>query len=279
MTVFADSIFNYIDYRQFLAEYYAWNKGHTRGFSHRAMCDMLGFNSPNFLKLVIDGKRNIGKESLPKIADGLELNKQETEYFSYLVFFASAKSSIDKNYYFGLIASMRAQKNIRVVSAEQCEYFSEWYHPAIREIIAGKSDPLDFEAFSLELGKKVSPSRIRKSVDLLKRLGLIIYDETKGYLHSAPILNTQNEIHTFAIRQYHKAILGIAERAIDDIPPAERENSHVTARISRDGFLKIKTRIQEFREELLQIIAEDPQANSIYHINFQLYPITKSINT
>jgi uncharacterized protein (TIGR02147 family) len=193
------------------------------------------------------------------------------------VFFAGAKSSVDKNYYFGLIAAQRSHKNIRTVSSEQFEYFNEWYHPAVRELVAGKPDPLDYSALSHGLGHKVSAPRIRKSIELLKRLGLISYDPAQGYVHNAPILNTEDEIHTFAIRRYHGEILNIAMLALNEIPPADRENSHLTARISPDCFLKIKQRLQEFRKELLQIIAEDQHATDIYHINFQLYPIAKSI--
>jgi uncharacterized protein (TIGR02147 family) len=270
------SVFDFLDYRKFLGHFYELHKETERNFSHRAMAKNAGFSSPNFLKLVIDGKRNIGKESLAKITVGLGLTQKEAEYFSYLVFFAQARKKVEKNYYFGLIAALRAHKNIRTVTSEQFEYFNEWYHPAIRELIVGRTDPVDFEALSMELGNKVSAAKIRKSLELLKRLGLVSYDTTKGYIHNAPILNTSNEIHSFAIRHFHNEVLGVAKTAVENTPPAERENSHITARLSPDGFTKIKNRIQEFREELLQIVGDDRNAFDIYHINFQLYPIAKS---
>ncbi len=270
------SVFKYLCYRKFLSDYYYWHKTYTYGFSYRLMAKNLGFSSPNFLKLVIVGERNISRESLEKIIQGIGLNKLETEYFSYLVFFAQAKNNIDKNYYFGLLASLRSNSNITKVAPEQYELFGQWYNTAIRELVAGMSHPLDYNVLSNSLVYSVSPLKIKKSVALLIRLGLLSLNSDNIYELTSPILNTDNELNTFAIRHYHKEVLNIAQMALDEISPEQRENSHVTIKISHDGFLKIKKRIQEFREEILQITADDHNVNEIYHVNLQIYPITKN---
>jgi uncharacterized protein (TIGR02147 family) len=272
------SVFDYIDFRLFLKAFYTAHKEIERGFSHRAMAIRVGFTSPNFLKLVMDGKRNVSKESLEKIAIGLNLNKQETEYFSYLVFFAQAKTPIDKNYYFGLIASQRARKNVASLTPDQFEYFSEWYHPAVRELVCGKFEPLNYEELKCLLLYELRGAKLKKSVDLLKRLGLLKLDENNRYISSSPLLNTENELNSFAVRRYHAEVLGVAQNALEMSRPQEREFSHVTVKTSIEGFTKIKQRIQEFRDEVLQIAAGEQQADSVYHVNFQLYPITSKEN-
>jgi uncharacterized protein (TIGR02147 family) len=271
------SILDFVDYRLFLKEYYRRSKESTRGFSHRLLARSLGFTSTNFLKLVMDGKRNLSRESIAKVIAGLGLKKQESEYFSYLVFFAQAKSTIDKNYFFGLIAAMRGKRNITSLDPDQFEYFSEWYHPVVRELIAGKSKPLDFDAISSEVRWRISPAKIKKSVALLRRLRLIEFDERQNkYIVSSPLLNTDNELNSFAVRRYHKEVLGIAQKAIDEAASGEREYSHLTLKISPEGFAKIKHRIQDLRQELLEMASLDREASGVYHVNFQFYPITKS---
>ncbi len=269
------SLYEFIDYRAFLLAYYTWQKENVRGYSHRLMAGSLGFTSPNFLKLVMDGKRNLSKDALAKIATGLGFTKNETEYFSYLVFFAQAKTSVDKNYYFGLIASQRSNKNVVFLEQDKLEFFREWYHPAIRELIKDKKEPLDFESLSRILEKKVTPAKIRKSIALLKRLGLIQLNSDHCFVQSSPLLNTKNENQSFAIRRYHKQVLSIAQNALDDIPLEQREFSHVTVNISQTGFEQIKKRIQEFRDEILQMVSNDSDVGRVYHVNFQLYPIAK----
>ena len=151
------SIFKYFDYRSCLSDIYLWHKENTRGFSYRKMSSMLGFSSPNFLKLVIDGKRNISKESLKKITEGIGLNKVESEYFSYLVFFTQANDTVEKNYYFALITSLRSKSFIKGITPEQYEYLSNWYHPVVRELVCGLSEPLDYENLSNSISIKLTP--------------------------------------------------------------------------------------------------------------------------
>jgi uncharacterized protein (TIGR02147 family) len=273
------SIFAYTDYRRFLQDYFLWCKENCRRFSHRTYAKNLGFSSPNFLKLVIDGKRNIGRKSLRKITAGIGFNKQEAEYFSYLVFFNQARSSVDKNYYFGLIAHIRSTKNVTTIPSDQYEYLSEWYHPAVRELVKDRTDPLDYGQLSRLMGNGISEAKIRKSVMLLKRLGLLIVDEQGRFRHSSALLNTENEINSFAVRRYHAKILDIAQGALDEFSPAEREFDQLTVRVSPDMFSKMKGRMQNFRGELLQMAADDPGNGSmgIYHINLQFYPLIKDI--
>jgi uncharacterized protein (TIGR02147 family) len=279
MKATAISIFTYTEYRRFLQDYYSWRKENSRRFSHRKLARNLGFTSPNFLKLVIDGKRNIGRESLRKITAGIGLNKQESEYFSYLVFFNQARSAVDKNYFFGLIAHMRSHKNVTMIPSNQYEYLSEWYHPAVRELVKDRTDPLDYGQLSRLMGNGISEAKIRKSVMLLKRLGLLIVDEQGTFRHSSALLNTENEINSFAVRRYHANVLDIAQGALDEVSPAEREFDQLTVRVSPDMFSKIKGRMQNFRGELLQMAEDDPWNGSmgIYHINLQLYPLIKDI--
>jgi len=272
------SIYSYTDYRLFLNDFYLRQKKSERRFSYRAMAARLGFTAPNFLKLVIDGKRNISRESIDKIAAGCSLGKGEAEYFSYLVFFTQAKDPVEKNYYFGLIAALRARTTGGVISAEQFEYFSRWYNPVVRELVVGLREPLDFTHLSQRMNGVVSPARIRLSVKQLLRLGFLKFADDGTYSHNVPVLNTGNELNSFAVRQYHEQVLDIARRSLHSIPPPEREIASVTAHLSESGFKKFKRRLQEFRQELLQMAADDADPQQVYHINLQLYPLTRSVN-
>ncbi|NLD93465.1 MAG: TIGR02147 family protein [Fibrobacter sp.] len=259
-----------------MSDYYKWHKKNTYGFSYRLMAGTLGFTSPNFLKLVIDGERNLGKESLEKITQGIGLNKLEAEYFSYLVFFDQARDTVGKNYYYGLLASLRSKSIITKVAPEQFEYLHQWYHPTVRELVAGKNEPLDYQQLSKSLYAKVSVSQIKRSISLLLRLNLIRLNDNNVYELVDPLLNTGNEFKNFAVRNYHKQILSIAQSLIPVVQPQYRENSHDTLKLSQKGFQKIKKRIQEFRQELLQLASEDRNVDGVYHVNIQLYPITKN---
>ncbi|MBN8556001.1 MAG: TIGR02147 family protein, partial [Deltaproteobacteria bacterium] len=73
MLVSKPNIFSYLDYRRFLGDYYAENKKQNPSFSLRYFGQMAGLRSYNYLKLVIEGKRNLTPTFLEPFAKALRL--------------------------------------------------------------------------------------------------------------------------------------------------------------------------------------------------------------
>ena len=59
---------DYDDYRAYLSELIDFLRTSKRGFSFRRFSKRAGYQSPNFLKLVIDGQRNLSDDSIAKFA-------------------------------------------------------------------------------------------------------------------------------------------------------------------------------------------------------------------
>jgi uncharacterized protein (TIGR02147 family) len=275
-TIDMDSVYSFLDFRLLLRDYYVSRKKADPRFSFRVMARRMGFSSPNYCKLIMDGRRNVGKSSIAKIADGLELHKKEAAYFSYLVFFAQAKNSIDKNYYFGLLSAIRAKTTVTAIRPEQFEYYNDWYNCVIRELIAGMPRNIDYQELADKVVPAITPRQARSSVELLMALKLIRVDATGTFVQSSPMLNTANELQSFSIRNYHNATIELARKAIETVTPEQREYSAVTARISAAGFSRIKQRLQDFRNELLQIISDDKDTTDrVCQVNLQLFPISR----
>ena len=64
------SIFEYIDYRRYLKDYYDFQKKTKKYFSYRFFAQKAGINSPILLKMVFDGKRNLSRKTLEKFISG-----------------------------------------------------------------------------------------------------------------------------------------------------------------------------------------------------------------
>ena len=76
----APDIFAYDDYRAFLRDFYASKKGQKRGFSLRAFSRKAGLTSSNYLKLVMDGDRNLSASMAERFADACGLREREQAY-------------------------------------------------------------------------------------------------------------------------------------------------------------------------------------------------------
>ena len=68
-----NEIFDYSDYRQYLNEYYEFNKAHNPAFSFRYLSQKAGINSASFYKYIMEGKRNLTKRTILKTCDALKM--------------------------------------------------------------------------------------------------------------------------------------------------------------------------------------------------------------
>jgi uncharacterized protein (TIGR02147 family) len=80
------SVFQYRDYRQFLCDFYHYKKLTNPYYSYRLFSMKAGFRAPNLLKLVMDGQRNLTRDSVEKFSRALKLTDAEAAYFYDLVY-------------------------------------------------------------------------------------------------------------------------------------------------------------------------------------------------
>ena len=81
------SIFEYTDYRKYLADWFDGKKKSQPWFSYGSFAQKAGFNDKGFFHNVIHGKRDLTKESLVKVSQAIGHSKAEAEYFENIVFF------------------------------------------------------------------------------------------------------------------------------------------------------------------------------------------------
>jgi uncharacterized protein (TIGR02147 family) len=77
----APDVFRFRDYRAYLRALYAHNKANGYGFSLRAFSKRAGLTSSNYLKLVMDGDRNLTSQAAGRFATACGLSGQAADYF------------------------------------------------------------------------------------------------------------------------------------------------------------------------------------------------------
>src|SRR3989344_8603024 len=97
-------IFTYRNFRDLLSDYYHTQKKQKASYSYKAFAEKAGLNSPNYLKLVMDGKRNLSHKNIKKFAKGLGLDRYSSEYFENLVYLNQAEEDELRNFYKGRLS-------------------------------------------------------------------------------------------------------------------------------------------------------------------------------
>lgn len=238
-------IFAYTDYRKFLADYFEEQKRNSPHFSHRYFSQKAGFSTSNFLYLVINGKRNLTKESIFKIATAMKLAKKEMEYFENLVFYGQSKTIKEKGHYLEKLNTFRKSVIAKELTKDQFEFFSSWVHPVVREVACYTKGPITPRVVAEAVRPRITPNEAKKSLELLVRLGLLARTADGRFEQAAALMTTPPEVQSLAVANFHIQNMALAAEAIDRFKPQNRDISSVVLGITKENAKAIKKRIQE----------------------------------
>jgi uncharacterized protein (TIGR02147 family) len=274
------TVFEYTDYRAYLADYYAAQKAANPLFSYQVFARKAGFKDKGFIHSVIHGQKNLSKQSTVKISLALKHSAQEIDYFENLVFFNQSENLAEKKLFFDRLNAFKSggKEACRILQLhkEQYELCAVWYHAVIRSLLDMAPFRGDFTQLARQVIPPITPKQARQSVELLLKLGLARKDRDGVYRLNEKHLSTGPEIQSIAALNYHKHMTQLADFAISTLPAGVRNITGLTMGISRPAYDRIIREIQDFRAKIIDIVNNDPNAECVYQLNFHLFPLSKS---
>ncbi len=271
------NIFEFLNYREYLLEFYIAKKVKNPNFSYQVFANMAGFKSKSFIKLVIDGKKNLTSESSEKLNKVLKLSKKSFSYFQDLIAFEQAKNLEMKNLLFEKLIAYNARNPARIVLRQQYAFYSKWYNNTIRELVTMYHFGENYDLLGKMVKPSISAKDARESVKLLLNLNLI-QKTADGYRQTDALITTGDEVRSLAVQNFHLQNLNLAGQSMEICPAKERDISCLVLGLSQSGIEKIRSEVQAFRKKMLQIAQADNNVNSVYHLNFQFFPTCKKVD-
>jgi len=77
------------------------------------------------------------------------------------------------------------------------------------------------------------------------------------------------------LRHYHKQVLELAKKSLDQSTPLEREVSGGVFPIRSDRLPEAKKIIREFQMKLFRLL-EDPRGDSLFQLEVAFFPLVKN---
>jgi uncharacterized protein (TIGR02147 family) len=270
------SVFEYLDYRAYLRDYFTLAKAQKKQFSFRFFARRAGFSSPNFVQLVMLGKRNLGRAAVDQVAKGLGLTVAEAAFFGDLVALGQAETLAERNRAFARVTANRRFRTARRLDGPLFEYLSQWYYPAVREL-AGRADFVEDPAWvAAQLLPRITTAQARAALGTLEKLGLLVRDEGGRLVRGDPTLTTGHEVRSVVVPAYHRQMIERAGAAVDTVPPDQRDVSALTVCIRGSSLAELKERIHRFREEMLDRCDTESEPERVYQLCIQLFPLSQS---
>lgn len=268
-------VFRYLDYRAYLAAFYAAKK--KRGFSFRAFSRSAGLGAPNYLKLVIAGDRNLTPSMATRFADACGLANDAADYFICLVELNQARSVEKRNAAYERLTGFARYRRAHRIDLAQAAYHSKWYLPAIRELVVSPAFREDADWIAETLWPPIKAQEAKSAIETLLELGLLQRDSHDRLRQHNPVVSTGAQTQSLHIANYHAQMLDRAKASMELVPAASRDISSLTFCLSEDGIAKLKQRLAEIRRELIELAESQSDRGQVVQLNLQLFPLTQSV--
>jgi uncharacterized protein (TIGR02147 family) len=272
------SIYEYLDYRLYLRDYYEDQKRTDPGFSYRIWAERAGFKARDFILRVMRRESRLSGESADALAKAMKLSSAESRYFKEMVRYNQAKTFMEQELCYSRLRRQhlrfKSRSAGRVLTYDYFEFYSEWYHAAIRSLINSYGFDGDYEWLARSVYPAISTSKARKSVALLEKLGLIQRDASGAYHITDADITTGDEVRSSALRRFYGTGMKLMANALDKLSMDRRNISGMTVGISESTYHKIIEKIKTFRQEIAFLAKEEKTPDRVYQVNFHVFPLS-----
>lgn len=267
------NIYNFSDYREFLKDRYRQLKEADPLFSFRFFSKQAGFGSPNYLKLVMDGKRNLSADAIGKFAKGLRLDNHESEYFRYMVEYNQCDNVHKKKVYEAKLLYLRELFKVKTLIPELYDYYHEWYHAAIREVIRKGKTKNDPAAIGQSLVPAISEEEARNSITLLRKLNFVA-EGSDGMLTATDSTEVDSTSAAMAQKIYYEQMAELAAQSLYTQGPETQDFESMTLSLPQNRVDELRAKIRELMVSLGATSTHQP-GDAVYQINVQLFALTR----
>lgn len=270
------NLFDFTDYKAYLEHFYLERKSANPRFSYQVFARTIGFNNRGFIYNIIKGSTHISKSHCIKISKALDHTKNEAEYFENIVFHTQAKSEEERTYFLNAALKVRTLKksNVQSTTQDQYEFYSKWYHSAIRSIIGMFPFKDDFQQLGNKLTPPIPALQVKNSVLLLERLGMIAKGEDGIYQLSDKSIRIGSDISQTAKNNFHAECTALAKSAIVAAPADTRNVISLTLGISNSTYKMILDETEQFKNRIIEIAAAADDADRVYQYQLILFPLS-----
>lgn len=283
----APNVTEYMDYRKYLADFYAYRREQTkkdiRPYSYQMFSAAANIKSPQYLRLIIDGKRNLSDDMIGKFSKALNLNREGTEELKSLVHYTQATDPSERNRFLKDLMEKRVNQKIKSgeIDSKAFEKVPGWVAWILYSMTDVKGVNFEISQLKQLLGEKATQDEIHEALNKLLESGQLVRDpETHEIKKSRPLMENADNIPVALVRKLQAELLYLGMESLFQDDPTDREFGTVTLSMTEKEFEEIKFKLRQIRKQMTKdnsIARSQSAGERIYQLNIQLFPVTKKL--
>lgn len=272
----------YTDYRLYLSDHFEFRRYETRTslrpFSYSDFSAAADIRSPNYLKLIITGERNLSSDMCKKFGRALRLEKHDLIEFEALVHYNQATDPLERNSALKALSELRAQKALDSgdIDSETWQKVPGWLSWVIYALVDQTNIRFTISHLKAVLRQRTSEKEIQGAIDKLVAAGDLRIENEIPYKTNKVISNS-DKIPISLVRKLQAELVYLGLESLYRDAPAEREISGFTVAMTDEEFTWVRHELRKIRKELqtkLMMAREKNPGTKVYQVNIQLFPLT-----
>ncbi len=275
----------YTDFRQYLKDVYGYRRRTEstglRAYSYSAFSAAADIKSPNYLKLIIEGRRNLSDDMIMRFARALRLQKAESEEFRALVHYGQATEPIQRNHYLKELADLRARRSFASgeISQEAFDKVPGWMGWVLFAMVEQYGVSFDPDELYRLMRAKTSPEDIRGELKKLVDNGGL-REETGRFVKGRDLIESPQDLPVEVIRKLQAELIYLGIESLFKDSPKEREFGAMTIAMTQAEFEQVRFELRQLRKRIqkdLMVKRETTKGERVYQMNIQLFPVTDRV--
>ena len=269
------NIYEYDNYRKYLADFFDEMKNKKKAFSLRFFAQKAGFVSHSYANYIMEGKRNASDKSVSKLIKGMDLAGKKADYFRTLVKYNQAKDNSEKDECFKSLVNIKKNSKFYKLNKDFYSYFDKWYYPIIRHVVSYFNWNGDYKELAKMVDPKITETQAKDAVAALEKIGII--KSKNGEFTSVADYITSDGIP----REYRRfERLNLLKRGIEAAElkePSERYVTYSTLSLSKEAYADCTAILEEAKKKIIQRAVDDEGVDKVYQMALQVFPVTKEM--
>ena len=269
-------IYSYLNYRLFLSDLVRELKSVQKSFTMRSFAKTAGFGSPSYLKMIIDGQRQLTTKSMDKFCHAFYITGREKDYFEILVKYNQSKDPDEKDLLLDELKEIRPRTTFSDIEKNKQEYLTKDYYSVIREMVLLQDFQEDPKWIADRLSPKISVQEARTALEVLQKLNLIKKNEDGKFVQIDSVVGTSQNTKVLESFHFHEMLLNKARTGLTIVPSQKRNFQALVVPLNSDIIALINEKMERLILEVLdEVNLENIEYDDVYQMSLQFFPVTQ----
>lgn len=274
---------DYTDYRKYLADFYAYKRYLTRNdrrpYNYQVFSAAADIKSPNYLKMIIEGKRNLSEDMILKFARAMGFNKETSEEFKLLVLYCQAEDSANRNLLLKKLSEHRISSQIKTGELDKKTFdkIPNWVAWVVYAMVDQQGVQFDIPSLKKLLRGKATEDEIEAALNGLLTSGELEKDENGQIKKAHNLIESPEEVPVSLVRKIQAQLMYLGLESLYQDAPTEREFGTQTLCLTKKEFEEIKFKLRQMRKTIYKdtsIARMKEKGERVYQLNIQLFPVS-----